>query len=131
MDVMHVLAFMHFESISKSIFQRYRNAVKGTESRFENYPQRARRGLPPLSRGLVAVHLSLFYFFLPFQMPNSPSLRNAWSSSGMRIPALTHSFSDLSRYIPVEGLVAGLPLICIRAEHQGIRLRAGPTFMIA
>jgi len=27
-------------------------------------------------------------------------------------------------------MVAGLPLICIRAEHQGIRLRAGLASMI-
>jgi len=35
------------------------------------------------------------------------------------------------RYIPAKGLVADLPLICIKAEHQGIRLRAGPASMIA
>lgn len=37
-DLMHIFAFMHFESIPESIFQRYWNAVKGTESRFLNYP---------------------------------------------------------------------------------------------
>ena len=40
--------------------------------------------------------------------------------------------TDMSRYDPVKGLlVAGLPLICIRAEHQGIRQWAEPTSMIA
>jgi len=37
-DLMHVFAFMHFESIPERIFQRYWNPVKGTESGFENYP---------------------------------------------------------------------------------------------
>jgi hypothetical protein len=29
-----------------------------------------------------------------------------------------------------KGSVAGLPLICTEAEHQGIRLWAGPTSMV-
>ncbi len=37
-DLLHIFAFMHFESIPESIFQRYWNAIKGTESKLVNYP---------------------------------------------------------------------------------------------
>ena len=37
-DLMHIFAFMHFESIPESIFQRYWNAVKATESSVVDYP---------------------------------------------------------------------------------------------
>jgi tetratricopeptide (TPR) repeat protein len=37
-DLMHIFAFMHFESIPESIFERYWSAVEGTESKLTNYP---------------------------------------------------------------------------------------------
>ena len=37
-DLMHIFAFMHFESIPESIFQKYWNAVVGTESSLVDYP---------------------------------------------------------------------------------------------
>ena len=37
-DLMHIFAFMHFESIPESIFQRSRNAVKGAEQKPVNHP---------------------------------------------------------------------------------------------
>ena len=49
-----------------------------------------------------------------------------------QVDMLVNQLGGVSRYDPVKGLlVAGLPLICIRAEHQGIRLWAEPTSMIA
>ena len=47
-----------------------------------------------------------------------------------QVDMLLNQLRGVSRYIPVEGLVASLPLICIKEEHQGIRLRAGPASMI-
>jgi hypothetical protein len=48
-----------------------------------------------------------------------------------QVDTLVNQLRGVLRYIPAKGLVAGLPLICIKAEHQGISLRAGPASMIA
>ena len=37
-DVLHIFAFMHFESIPEIIFQRFWNAVNGAESKLRDYP---------------------------------------------------------------------------------------------
>ena len=34
-----------------------------------------------------------------------------------QVDILLNQLGVVSRYIPVKGLVAGLPLICIRTEH--------------
>jgi hypothetical protein len=43
-DLIHIFAFMHFESIPESIFQRYWNAVKGAESDLVNHPDILQHG---------------------------------------------------------------------------------------
>lgn len=37
-DIMHIFAFMHFESIPESIFQAFWNSTNGTETSFTGYP---------------------------------------------------------------------------------------------
>lgn len=37
-DILHVFAFMHFESISESIFQTFWNSINGTETDVVDYP---------------------------------------------------------------------------------------------
>lgn len=37
-DIMHIFAFMHFQSIPESIFQAFWNSTNGTETSFTDYP---------------------------------------------------------------------------------------------
>ena len=38
-DIMHIFAFMHFESIPESIFQAFWNSTNGSENSFSDYPE--------------------------------------------------------------------------------------------